>query len=97
VTRFVVLRPRAEDDIRTIAAWYESRQAGLGEEFLVQLGEALRHIAEFPLASTVVYRSIRRARVAKFPYLAFCVVEQSRVVVLAVLHTSRNPANWPRR
>ena len=97
MTRVVVLRQRAEDDIRTIAKWYESRQAGLGEDFLVQLGQALRHVAEFPLASTVVYRSIRRARVAKFPYLAFCVVERSRVVVLAVLHTSRNPANWPRR
>jgi plasmid stabilization system protein ParE len=55
----VTLRPRAENDIRTIFEWYESQQS-------------------------------------KFPYLVFYIVEAKRVVVLAVLHTSRDPAVWPR-
>jgi plasmid stabilization system protein ParE len=39
---------------------------------------------------------VRRAFVTKFPYLVFYIVDATRVVVLAVLHTSRDPAVWPR-
>jgi plasmid stabilization system protein ParE len=43
-----------------------------------------------------VRKTVRRAFVTKFPYLVFYIVEATRVVVLAVLHTSRDPTVWPR-
>jgi hypothetical protein len=36
------------------------------------------------------------AIVSRFPYLVFCVIQPTRVTVLAVLHHSRSPASWPR-
>jgi hypothetical protein len=33
----------------------------------------------------------------RFPYAVFFAVEDEIIVVLAVLHTSRNPAEWQRR
>ena len=47
----VILRPRAEDDIRTAFHWYRSQQPMLGEEFLVHLRRALERIGEFPESS----------------------------------------------
>lgn len=95
--RAVILRRRAEDDIRNAYGWYESQQPALGEEFLLHLRRALERIGEHPEASPLVYKTVRRALVTKFPYLVFYVAEPARVVVLAVLHTSRNPMKWPRR
>jgi len=92
MTYAVILRPRAEDDIRSAFEWYESQQPALGEDFLVHIRGTLEHIGEFPDASPLFYKGVRRALVTKFPYLAFYVAEPTRVVVLAVLHTSRNPA-----
>jgi toxin ParE1/3/4 len=97
MTYAVILRPRAEDDIRTAFQWYESQQSTLGEEFLAHLRRALERIRDFPESSPVVHRTVRRALITKFPYLVFYVAEPTRAVVLAVLHTSRSPATWPRR
>jgi toxin ParE1/3/4 len=92
----VTLRPRAENDIRTIFEWYESQQRTLGEAFLVDLRLTMDRIGRFPESSPVVRKRVRRAFVTKFPYLVFYIVDATRVVVLAVLHTSRDPAVWPR-
>jgi len=97
MTHAVILRSRAEEDIRVAVRWYESQQPTLGEDFLLQLRHTLERVAEFPAASPLVHKAVRRALVAKYPYLAFYVVEPARVVVLAVLHTSRNPVAWPRQ
>jgi hypothetical protein len=45
----------------------------------------------------LTHTKIRRALVKRFPHLVFYVVEATRVFVLAVLRTSRNPADWPKR
>jgi plasmid stabilization system protein ParE len=76
MTYAVILRPRAEDDIRTAFQWYESQQSTLGEEFLAHLRRALERIRDFPESSPVVHRTVRRALITKFPYLVFYVVEQ---------------------
>lgn len=97
MTRPVILRTRAERDIQATFEWYESQQSGLGEEFLVHLREKLEALRSFPESFPVIYKNVRRAVVSKFPYAVFYVAEPARVVVLAVLHTSRDPAIWPRR
>jgi plasmid stabilization system protein ParE len=96
IRRFI-LRPRAENDIQTAFEWYESQRAGLGDQFLAAVRERLAAIRNFPEASPVVYRDIRRAVVSRFPYLIFYLVRPERITVLAVLHHARNPAVWPRR
>ena len=42
-----------------------------------------------------VHGEVRRALVSRFPYGIFYRVESKRVVVLAVLHTARDPKVWP--
>jgi len=96
MTRIVILRPRAEQDIKTAYQWYESQQTGLGEEFLASLRQKLDSIHIFPESAEIIHKRIRRAIVPRFPYLLFYLIEQDRIAVLAVFHTSRNPAKWPK-
>jgi plasmid stabilization system protein ParE len=97
MSRRFILRPRAENDIQAAFEWYESQRSELGDQFLVAVRERLEGIRKFPDANPVVYRSIRRAVVSRFPYLIFYIVRPERITVLAVLHHARNPASWPRR
>jgi toxin ParE1/3/4 len=97
MTRRVILRQRAQNDLRSAFEWYESQRRGLGEAFLAAVEERLGGIAAFPNANPVIHRHIRRAVVARFPYLVFYVAKAERIEVLAVLHHARNPADWPSR
>jgi len=57
---------------------------------------SLDAIERFPEMFVVVHGDVRRAVVAKFPYAVFYRVEPRQIVVLAVLHTARDPRVWPR-
>ena len=43
---------------------------------------------------SVVHRDVRRAVAKRFPYCVYFRTEAVRIVVLAVFHSSRNPAMW---
>lgn len=62
MTRAVILRPRAERDIRSAFDWYESQQRGLGDDFLNSVRQRLEDIGRLPDAFPVIYKNVRRAR-----------------------------------
>jgi toxin ParE1/3/4 len=45
----------------------------------------------------LVYRDVRRALVGRSPFAVFYVVQPDTVIVVAVLHTARNPRLWRNR
>ena len=89
----LVAQPRADLDVVAAYQWYESERAGLGAEFLDQLSAAYDRIAEDPLRYRDLESGIRRVLLRRFPFA----IESDLVVVLAVLHVSRDPAEWQRR
>ncbi len=58
---------------------------------------ALSQIKRHPDASPVVHRQIRRALLRRFPYGVFYLLEDTRILVLAVFHAKRSPALWKKR
>lgn len=87
----VVVRPLAERDLEDAEDWYESRRQGLGGEFREAAGAAFARLAHSPLAFPIAYRGLRRAIVARFPYLIYFVALPDRVLIVACLHMARNP------
>lgn len=76
-------------------AWYESQRGGLGAEFARSVEAAVARVTRQPLAAPVVYETVRRVVLKRFPYSLFYLVEPQRLVVLSCLHTRRSPAAWP--
>jgi plasmid stabilization system protein ParE len=76
---------------------FEERASGLGREFVETVDEILASITKNPLAFPVVRNIIRRGLTKRFPYGVFFVLAEETVVVLAVLHQSRDPELWARR
>jgi plasmid stabilization system protein ParE len=97
MTHVVRLRAEAEDDIYEAAAWYESQRLRLGHDFLDAIEASFARISENPLQFPVLYRGTRRALLPRFPFGVFFRIERESVVVLAVMHASRNPVRWRER
>lgn len=97
----VEFRPEVELDIQKAAAWYESREEGLGGEFVEEIICAWDEIAARPLIGSVRHSSldIRWRYPARFPYrVIYRVNEQERsLLVIAVLHAARQEKHWKRR
>ena len=86
-----------EFDIESAFDWYEAEEPGLGPEFLEQLGLVYRRILENPLGYGKQRSGIRRGLMRRFPYAVYFSVEDETILILAVLHTARDPAEWQLR
>ncbi len=97
MTLEVRVRPEAEEDIADAATWYEDQFPGLGQDFLDQVLEKFLSIAKQPEMFPVVYKDIRRTLLNRFPFAIYYRKETDAIVVLAVIHGSRNPRHWKKR
>ncbi len=91
------LRSEAEKDIGGAAFWYENQREDLGAQFLDEILDTLKAVAQQPSLFPVVYRGTRRALIHKFPFGIYHQISKKTVIILAVMHSSRNPQNWRQR
>lgn len=89
--------PGADLDVEAAFRWYENERPGLGLELLGELRAAYHRIAGGPLGYQDLRSGIRRALLRRFPYAVYFAIDADDVVVVAVLHVSRDPAEWQRR
>lgn len=93
----VVFRATAEAEYIGAIAYYEAQQPGLGSDFEAEVQAVLDTIANQPDRYPVAHRDTREAPVKRFPYCVYYRVRADRLVVLAVFHQSRDPAEWQSR
>jgi plasmid stabilization system protein ParE len=93
----IVTAPEAEQDVADAYAWYESRRAGLGEEFLSCVDACIEAIRRIPEMHAIVYESYRRTLLRRFPYALFYEYAEGVATVYGIFHTSRHPEKWMRR
>jgi toxin ParE1/3/4 len=74
------------------SSWYESKRSGLAAEFTDEIDRCVCLASEKPLQFAVIHKDIRRVIANRFPYGVYYRVEEQRIVVLAVFHSSRDPA-----
>ena len=93
----IAWRPEAEGDLLTARDWYKWQRSGLGEEFADAVDVMPALIESMPEAYAMVLRTVRRAKLRRFPYLIYYRVLANQIEVLAVLHSSRDPMIWQNR
>ena len=96
MTRRVVFRPQANDDVREVRQWYEARREGLGMDFGLAVDELMARIAANPLAFQRAHGATRRAVLARFPYAIYFRAAGEEIVVLA-LHGRQHQSHWQGR
>ena len=97
MSRKLIIRPEAEADLTEAFEWYETRVTGLGLEFIRTVDSLFNSIIRNPQAYPIVHKTARRALTRKFPYEVFFMVDDDRVVIVAVFHARRSPQRWQER
>jgi toxin ParE1/3/4 len=77
-------------DIREAYRWYEGKQGGLGRRFNQELRSVLVRLSDDALLYAVRFGDVRRVNLPTFPYGVFYFTDESRVVILGVLHGARD-------
>ena len=89
--RVVVVRPEATAEALEIGHWYEECELGLGRRFLGHVQEAVERIGESPTQFPIYLRKHRKARVRGFPHGVFFVDLGTDLIIVAIIHLSRDP------
>jgi plasmid stabilization system protein ParE len=87
----------AEIDIFSIADWYRDQRNGLEDDFLHSLKASLDSLVKNPFQYQVKFRGVRAVLLQKIPYQVFYKISDNSIIVLGVIHTSRNPKLIKRR
>jgi len=93
----VRVRSEARADLEDAALWYEMQRSGLGSEFIDEVERTFDRVASDPSAYRILHRETRRAVLQRFPFGVFYRIQERTIIVVAVMHSSRNPRKWKRR
>jgi plasmid stabilization system protein ParE len=91
MTRRVIVRREAKRDLGEAKTWYRNISRQLANDFIRRIDEAIDLAQERPLAFPLVHQTFRRILVHRFPYALFYHADETRIVVVAVLHQARDP------
>ena len=93
----LIIRPKAEEDIKEAYQWCEKKLYGLGKDFLRSAEKGINKIRNNPQLYPIVYRNFRRILIRRFPFCIFFIETPDKLVVLAVIHGRRDPKRWKER
>jgi len=94
-----IILPLVKLDISEAAAWYNSKQNGLGKRFTKAVRSRVKFICRNPMSFGVRYDDVRCAVLDVFPFMIHYTIDElnNRIIIAAVFHTSLNPDRWQKR
>lgn len=94
----IKIEPEAEQDIQEAINWYNKQQTGLGSAFHSSVKTHIKKLITNPFYQ-VRYDKVRCLPLRIYPFMIHFTVdsENQRIIIHAVLNTSRNPKIWKNR
>lgn len=89
--------PEALEEFRQASLHYAAREPALALRFVEAVEEAIRRILEAPERWRVLDEDVRRCLTHIFPYGILYTIEPKFILIVAVMHCSREPGYWKRR
>lgn len=80
-------------EVNEAVQWYEERSRGLGDDFFLKLTTTLNSIIAHPEGHAFWHgsKTVRRAKLKRFPYAVLYEIRPDKVRVLCVRHDKRRP------
>ena len=92
-----VFHPTALTEYGEAVEFYAERRVELAQAFINAVEDAIFRIVESPTRWSVVDEDIRRCLTRKFPYGILYTIEEDYILIVAVMHCSREPGYWKDR
>ncbi len=87
----------AEAEFNDAISFYNMQSEGLGYEFAAEVKRTIERIIQYPEAWTKLSKRTRRCRTNRFPYGIIYQVREETLLIVAVMHLSREPQTWKSR
>jgi len=89
--------PEARFELLESISYYEGCQEGLGGRFFDAIDQAVQKVVRYPDRWRKFDGDVRRCLVRVFPYVLLYTIESDSVLIVAVMHCSREPGYWKDR
>lgn len=90
----VEFHPEAIEEFRAAAEYYETQHDGLGSRYINAVEATVARIVEAPSSWRIVEDDIRRCLTKVFPYAVLYSIEEDYILIVAVMHSRREPGYW---
>ena len=87
----------AEEEFEESIDYYNRQSEGLGFEFAVEIKRTLERITQYPEVWALISKRTRRCRTKRFPYGIIYQIRQEYILIISIMHLSRNPKTWMER
>jgi len=96
--REIIFSPLARLEFEDAAAWYESQQPGLSDEFRMEVREMLQQVLKSPERFRLASPSTHKTTLKRFRYYSiYYSIELNAINVASVFHGARDPEELRRR
>lgn len=89
--------PEALQEFDEATRYYAEREPALALRFIEAVEDAIRRIVEAPSTWRILDDDVRRCLTHVFPYGVLYTTEPEFILIVAVMHSSRDPGYWKRR
>ncbi len=87
----------AEAEFLDAVSFYNTQSEGLGYEFAAEVNRTIQRIIQYPEAWAKLSKRTRRCRTNRFPYGVIYQIIEEMLLIVAVMHLSREPQTWRSR
>jgi toxin ParE1/3/4 len=89
--------PEALKEYHQAAIWYAEREPALALQFIAAVEDSIQRVVEAPKRWRVIDEDVRRCLTHVFPYAILYTIEADYLLIVAVMHCSREPRYWKER
>jgi hypothetical protein len=93
----IIFLPPAKAEFTDPTSYYNMQSEGLGYEFAAEVKRTLERIVQYPDAWFKLSKRTRRCRTNRFPYGVIYQIRKETLLIVAVMHLSREPETWKSR
>jgi toxin ParE1/3/4 len=92
-----VFHPEALNEYAEAVQYYTEQRVEIAQAFINAIEDTVYRIKESPARYAEINEDVRRCMARKFPYGILYTIEQDYILILAVMHCSREPGYWKSR
>lgn len=92
-----VFHPEALTEYADTVRYYTEQRTEVAQAFIDAIEDAVYRIRESPTRYNAIDDDVRRCMTRRFPYGILYTIEQDYILILAIMHCSREPGYWKSR
>jgi plasmid stabilization system protein ParE len=89
--------PEARSEFKEATLYYLEKSPSLASAFYAEVSSAIEKIVKNPLLYRAIDEDVRRCLTRHFPYAILFTIEDHFILILAIMHCSREPSYWKHR